>query len=109
MFSKNSLTKFKKSHITFNKIHVSSENIDVYIIIRTKCCTARHRTHDNIILRMTFECLLEMATDTQSEIVELIAFSRQQKLHSHTTMLKFYVHCLTCFVFVLENCAFDLH
>ena len=74
-----------------------------------ECGTARHRTHDNIILRLTFECWLEMATDTYSKIIELFAFSRQQKIHSHTAMLNIYVHCLPCFVFVLANCAVDLH
>jgi hypothetical protein len=74
-----------------------------------ECGTARHSTYDNIILLLNFQFWLEMATDTQSEMVERVAFSRQQTLHSRTQMSKLYAHCLTCFVSVLSNCAFDLH
>jgi hypothetical protein len=53
-----------------------------------ECGTARHRTHDNIIWRLNSEFCLEMATDTQSEIVERVAFPRQQMLHNRNTMLQ---------------------
>jgi hypothetical protein len=60
-----------------------------------ECGTARHRIPDNIILLLTFEFWLEIVTDTHSEIVERIAFSRQQKIHNRTSMLKLHVQRLT--------------
>jgi hypothetical protein len=36
-------------------------------------------------------------TDTHSEYVILIAFPRQKWLHEHASMLRLYVHCLSCF------------
>jgi hypothetical protein len=54
--------------------------------------TARQATFDNIIRRMRFACWITKATDTHSEYVILIAFSRQQWLRERATMLCLYVH-----------------
>jgi hypothetical protein len=42
--------------------------------------TARQATDDNIIQRMRFACWTTKATNTHSDYITLIAFSRQQWL-----------------------------
>jgi hypothetical protein len=44
-------------------------------------------THDNVIRRMGFTCWITKATETQSEYVLFIAFSRQQRLREQASML----------------------
>jgi hypothetical protein len=58
--------------------------------------TARQATDDNIIRRMRFACWITKATDTHSEYVILTVFSRQQWLRERASMLRLYVHCLSC-------------
>ena len=58
---------------------------------------ARQATDDNIIRRMRFACWITKATDTHSEYVILTAFQRQQCLRESVSMLRLYVHCLSCF------------
>jgi hypothetical protein len=61
---------------------------------------ARQATDGNIIWSMYFLCWITKATDTHSEYVILIAFSRQQYLRERATMLRYaYIACLvTCVV-----------
>ena len=42
--------------------------------------------------RMRFACWIAKATDTHSEYVILIAFSRQEKLGERSSILLIYVH-----------------
>jgi hypothetical protein len=58
--------------------------------------TARQATDDNIIRRNRIACWITKATDTHSEYVILIAFARQQCLRERASMLRLYVHCLSC-------------
>jgi hypothetical protein len=48
------------------------------------------------IWRMRFACWVTKATDTRSEYAILIAFPRQQWLRERASMLRLYVHCLSC-------------
>jgi hypothetical protein len=61
-----------------------------------KYCTARQATDENIIRRMRFACWITKATDTYSEYVILIAFPWQQWLRERASMLRLYVHCMSC-------------
>ena len=58
--------------------------------------------------KMRSACWLYKAIDKHSEYVEHTAFSRQQWLHSRTTMLRLYVHCDLVLCLSL-NCAVGLH
>ena len=49
------------------------------------------------IWRMSIGCWRTKATNTHSECVILIAFPRQQWLHDSTSVLRLWVHCLSCF------------
>jgi hypothetical protein len=56
---------------------------------------ARQATDDSIIQCMRFECWITKGTDTNSEYVIRIAFSRQQWLREHTLVLHYmYIACL---------------
>jgi hypothetical protein len=46
---------------------------------------------------MRIACWITKATDTHCEYEILIAFSRQQWLGEDVSMLRSYVHCLSCF------------
>jgi hypothetical protein len=59
---------------------------------------ARQARDDNIIRRNRFACWVTKATNTHSEYVTLIAFPRQQWLGERASMLRVYVHCLSCWV-----------
>jgi hypothetical protein len=54
-----------------------------------KFCRPGEATDDNITWRMRFACWVTKATDTHSEYVILIAFSRQQWLHESASMLRY--------------------
>jgi hypothetical protein len=56
----------------------SSPNRDVYEAMLENMAE-RHKSH-NILRHMRFACWTTKATDTQSEYVTLIAFSRQKRL-----------------------------
>jgi len=45
-----------------------------------------------IILHMCIACWIIKATDLHSEYVIIIAVTRQQWLHKHTSMLRLHVH-----------------
>jgi hypothetical protein len=45
---------------------------------------------------MRIACCITKATGTHSEYVILIAFPRQQWLRERASMLRLYVHCLSC-------------
>jgi hypothetical protein len=62
--------------------------------------TARQATDDNIIRRMRFACWITKATDTHSEYLVFIAFSRQQWLRERASVLTV-MHTLS----VLLNCV----
>ena len=51
---------------------------------------------DNIIQRMRFACWLPKATNTPPEYVIIIAFPLQQRLRDLASLLRVYVHYLTC-------------
>jgi hypothetical protein len=51
--------------------------------------TARQATDDNIIRRMRFVCWITKATDTHSECVTIITFSRQQWLRERASVLRY--------------------
>ena len=65
--------------------------------------TAREATDDNIIRRMRFACWIPIrkTIDTHSEcvILVLVAFPQQKWLCELATMLRLYVHCLSCLVY----------
>ena len=46
---------------------------------------------------MRIACWITKATDTYSEYVILIAFPQQPWLRERTSMLSFYVQCLSCY------------
>jgi hypothetical protein len=46
-----------------------------------------HTTDDNILQHMCFACWITKATDTNSEYVIVRAFSWQQLLHEHASLL----------------------
>jgi hypothetical protein len=67
---------------------------------------------------MRFTCWIDKATDTHSEYVTLIAFSRQQWLSECASMFPtLYVHCLSfkfvvkeefpCIIVVIRVCEFN--
>jgi hypothetical protein len=61
---------------------------------------ARQATDDNMIHRMRFACRITKATDTHSEDVILIAFTRQQWLHERASVLRHtYGTCLVDTIF----------
>ena len=57
---------------------------------------AGEATDVNIIRRIRTACWIPKATDTRSEYITLIVFPRQQWLREHASMLRLYVHCLSC-------------
>ena len=59
---------------------------------------AGQATDGNIIRRMRFACWITKATDTHSEYIILIAFTWQQWLCERASILRLYVHCLSCSV-----------
>jgi formylmethanofuran dehydrogenase subunit E-like metal-binding protein len=79
----------------------SIKRVLLYFVKDLKNVTARQATDDNTIRRMRFACWIAKATDTHSEYVILIVFTRQQWLRERASMLRLYVHCLSFFL----NCA----
>ena len=60
-----------------------------------KCVRAREATGGNIIGRMSFACRVTKATDTHSECLMLITFSRQHLLHERASVLRItFIACL---------------
>ena len=51
-----------------------------------------------IIRHMRSVCRITMATDIHSEYVIIIAFPRQQWLCERASMLRLYVHYLSCYL-----------
>jgi hypothetical protein len=60
-------------------------------VMHIACCA-----NGNSIQSMRIACFVTMATDTQSEYVIFIAFSRQKWLRERASMLRLCVHCLSC-------------
>jgi hypothetical protein len=61
-----------------------------------KYVSARQATGDVIIGRMSFACRITKATDTHSEFLMLITFSRQHLLRERASMLRY--TCIACLV-----------
>jgi hypothetical protein len=55
-------------------------------------------TDDSIIRRLRVICWIIKDTDTHSEYVILIAYEQQRWLHERLSMLRLYVHCLSCVI-----------
>jgi hypothetical protein len=68
----------------------------LYRLYVEKYGRAEEATDDNTTRRMRIACWITKATDTHSEYVILNAFSRQQWLRERASMLRLYVHCLSC-------------
>jgi hypothetical protein len=58
--------------------------------------TAGQTTDDNIIWHMRFARWITKATNTGLKYVILIDLPRQQRLCERASMLRLYVHCLSC-------------
>jgi hypothetical protein len=56
--------------------------------------------YTQIIRRMRTACWITKATDTQNML--RIIFPQQQRLHERTSMLRLYIHCLSCSDFSYE-------
>ena len=56
----------------------------------------KDRQQDNTVWRMRFACWITKPIDTHSEYVILITFPRRHRLHEHASVLRVYVHCLSC-------------
>ena len=61
-----------------------------------KMSWSRKGHRDNIIRHMRFACRITKATDTHSEYVILLALPRQPWLRERASVLRLYVHCLSC-------------
>jgi hypothetical protein len=83
--------KITSTHFMSNKF--SPENRAVY-----KRGRAGQASDDDIIWRLRYACWITKATDTHTEyVIVLIAFPRQHWLRERVSMLRLYVHCLSCF------------
>jgi hypothetical protein len=71
--------------------------------------TAGQATDGNMIRRMLFACWISKATYTHSEYVILIAFPRQPWLWAGASMLRLYVHRLSCLLFVITKSVTGRH
>jgi hypothetical protein len=58
--------------------------------------TARQATDGTMIQYMHTACWITKATGTHSEYVIGTAFPQQQMLHGRTSMLRLYIHCISC-------------
>ena len=73
-----------------------------------KYSRARQATDDNIIQCMRFACWITKTTDTHTEYVLLIAFSRQQWLHKRASMLRYTYIARLVFPTVNSLCFFPV-
>jgi len=69
----------------------------VYEIMWIKHGIARKVLDDKIIFRMRFPCWITKATDTHSEYIVLVSFSRQQWLRERVSMFHSYMY-IACLV-----------
>jgi hypothetical protein len=72
------------------------ENRAVYETMRKKHGKARQATDDNTLRRIRFACWTTKATDTHSEYVKLIAFTRQPQLCERALMLILCTFAVLC-------------
>jgi hypothetical protein len=89
-----------RTHFVFNKF--LPENHLFYEVI-WKNLIEPDRPQMTIIRRMRFACWITKDTDSHSEYVTLIAFSRQQWLRERASMLR--CAYIACFVTILSVCA----
>jgi hypothetical protein len=95
MFQRKNCTENQNAYFMFSKFFLQKlccllDNVE-------KCDGTAQATCDYIIQHMHFACWITKATDTHSEYVILIAFPWQQWLHEHTSVLRLYAHCLSCY------------
>ena len=65
--------------------------------------TARQATENNIIRCLRFTRRISEETDTHSEYVILTAIPRQQWLRERISMLRLYVHSLSCDLIIFRR------
>ena len=65
-----------------------------------KCDRARQATGDSIVRRVCVGCWKTEAIDTHTEYVILVAVSQQQRLRERASVLRLYVHCLSCLTII---------
>jgi hypothetical protein len=83
-----------KTHFMFSKFFPPEKSCSLWDNV-DRHGTARQATDDNIIRRMRFACCITKATETHSEYVILIAFTRQQLLRDNVPLLRYtYIACL---------------
>jgi len=61
------------------------------------------RPQMTIIWRMRIGCSITKATDTHSEYLILIDFTRQKWLHDRAFMLRLCVYCLSCWFYTIST------
>jgi hypothetical protein len=89
-----------KSYRQIENAHLMLNNFFPKIVSIMRCGkkygTARQARGDIIIRHMRFACWIIKTTDTYSEYVICIAFLRQQWLRERASILRLYVHYLSC-------------
>ena len=65
--------------------------------------TAKQATDDNVMRQMHIVCWIPKGLQGHSEYVVLIAFTLQQWFYKRATMLRLYVHCLSCYKILLGS------
>jgi hypothetical protein len=76
-------------------VNSTQEQVSVYSLL----CTTHTHTHTHMharTWRTRIAWCLTKVTDTHSDYVIIIAFLRQQRLRERATMLRLYVHCVSC-------------
>jgi len=91
MFQTNVAEKIK-THLVFNNFFPESRAVNETTWKNTVEPGRPHMT----LRRTRFACWIPKATNTHSEYVIFIACQRQQRLRERASILRFYVHCLSC-------------
>ena len=105
IISRSKVVEKIKTHILLSIIFFFFRNSCPLLDNVEKYGTARQATVDSIIRRTRFLCCFTKVIDPHSEYVIFIAFPWQQWLYERASMLKLYVHCLSCYFssgFVLQ-------
>jgi hypothetical protein len=85
-----------------------SQKIVLFIGKVQNYCTACQVTDDDVVRRMCNACWITKATDTNSNYVKFLAFTRQRWLRERALMLLLYVQSLSSFGFTLISCFWGL-
>jgi hypothetical protein len=83
-----------KTHFTFNKCF-SPKSYRLWDNVE-KHSRPRQATDGNILLRVRFSCWVTKTTDTQLDYVILTAFPQRKWCREHASILRFYIHWLSC-------------